>query len=122
MKKDYSEFQFDDYDHYRAIRGNTRDMRLDYFNNTVFFDEEKRILVIHVDPSNEYETMRGYIDQSEREEASRREIHEDDPEELEDNRRFNKEQRENNIALMNELHDRYQGKLSFKFEEDNSPD
>ena len=54
MKKDYSEFQYSDYDRYRSIRENTRNMQLDFFHNTVTFSEEKKCKFIRVDRGNEY--------------------------------------------------------------------
>ena len=57
MKKDYSEFQYSDYDRYRAIRDNTRDMRLDFYQNIVSFSEEKKQLIIYVDEDQEFDFM-----------------------------------------------------------------
>ena len=124
MKKDYSEFQYDNYDRYRAIRENTRDMRLDYFHNTVSLSEEKKLLYIRVDRGNEYETMQSLLDEYAQKEAAERvgEIQEDDPEALESERLDRIESRKENLSLMEDFIQRYEGKIRFGFEEEDSPD
>lgn len=124
MKKDYSKFQYNDYDRYRAIRENTREMRLDFFHNAVSFFEDEKKMYIRVDRGNEYETMQSFLDEFDQEEAERRqgEIHEEDPEELESQRQINVETRKENVALMEDFIQRYKDKIRFGFEEDDSPE
>ncbi len=53
MKKDFSEYQFSEYEKYQRIKSNTKHLRLDHFLNYArFFPEEKKFYVI-VDSYNE---------------------------------------------------------------------
>ena len=53
MKKDFSEYQFSEYEKYLRIKSNTKHLRLDHFLNYArFFPEEKKFYII-VDSFNE---------------------------------------------------------------------
>ncbi|MCR4607382.1 MAG: DUF6076 domain-containing protein [Oscillospiraceae bacterium] len=95
---------------------------LDQFNNTVYFSEEDKTIYIHVDDGNEYESMQDLIDEYEKEYAATHEIHEVDPEELEAQRLGRIKAQKENMALMEELRRRYEGKIRFGHEEDDSPE
>ena len=62
MKKDYSEYQYTEYDRYRSIRENRAGIRYDLFYNTVRFYPEEKYFRIHVDPGYEYYTMQENLD------------------------------------------------------------
>lgn len=72
MKKDYSEYQLSDYDRYRILRSNRKNVTLDYFVNTVRFFPEDRSFVIRVDRSNEYHMMQELFDEYDEDEQKRR--------------------------------------------------
>lgn len=72
MKKDYSEYQLSDYDRYRILRSNRKNVTLDYFVNTVCFFPEDRSFVIRVDGSNEYHMMQELLDEYNEDEQKRR--------------------------------------------------
>ena len=65
MKKDYSKYQPDEFEKYYYRHGNSRDVRFDYFNNTVSFDSENRSIRIRVDSYKEQIFLREDIDQDE---------------------------------------------------------
>ena len=71
MKKDYSEYQYTEYDRYRSIRENRAGIRFDLFYNTVRFYPEEKYFRIHVDPGYEYYTMQENLDAFEAEEEIR---------------------------------------------------
>ena len=63
MKKDYSEYQLSNYDRYRILRSNRKNVTLDYFVNTVRFYPEDRSFIIRVDRGNEYHMMQEFLDE-----------------------------------------------------------
>ena len=71
MSKDYSEYKKTEYDKYRIRRANSKNVKFDYFNNTVSFLPEERRFVIHVDDYNEYLFMQDMIDEVGQEKAER---------------------------------------------------
>ena len=71
MKQNDSEFQYSDYDRYRAIRDNTQNMRLDFYQNIVSFSEEKKQLIIDVDENWEYDFMESDLERCKHELTAR---------------------------------------------------
>ena len=120
MKKDYSEFQFDDNDSYRAIRENTPDMRLDFFRNSVHFSEEKKTLSILVDDEYEYETMQPFIGDVRKEELFGRYAHKDDVEKLKSAWKSimleDAKTEQENTAIKDDFIQRYNGIIRFGFQ------
>ena len=116
MEKDYSEFQHDDYDRYRALRINTKYMRYDPFYNIARFSPETGSFTINVDPEYEYDQMQSLIDEFEKEEASRREIREKTPEEAEERKSTDAEQAKENEKIVRSLRKRYGDKITFASE------
>ena len=120
MKKDYSEFQFDDNDSYRAIRENTPDMRLDFFRNSVHFSEEKKTLSIRVDDEYEYETMQPFIGDVRKEELFGRYAHKDDVEKLKSAWKSimleDAKTEQENTAIKDDFIQRYNGIIRFGFQ------
>ena len=72
MKKDYSEYQLSNYDRYRILRSNRKNVTLDYFVNTVRFYPEDRSFIIRVDRGNEYHMMQEFLDEYDDDEQKRR--------------------------------------------------
>ena len=72
MKKDYSEYQLSNYDRYRILRSNRKNVTLDYFVNTVRFYPEDRSFIIRVDRGNEYHMMKEFLDEYDEDEQKRR--------------------------------------------------
>ena len=66
MKKDYSEYQYTEYDRYRSIRENRKGVKFDFFWNYVRFYPEEKIFRIYVDDSNEYYMMQDTINEEEK--------------------------------------------------------
>ena len=60
-EKDYSEYKFTAYDRYMMRRNNRQDIDLDYFDNRVRFDSDKRTIEILVDPSHEEKFIKDLI-------------------------------------------------------------
>ena len=120
MKKDYSEFQFDDNDSYRAIRENTPDMRLDFFRNSVHFSEEKKTLSILVDDEYEYETMQPFIGDVRKEELFGRYSNKDDVEKLKSAWKSimleDAKTEQENTAIKDDFIRRYNGNIRFGFQ------
>lgn len=107
MGKDYSEYQLTEYDKYRLRRSNSKDVRLDYFSNTVGFIPAEKRFVVTVDSFNELNAMQTYIDEYYAEKAKREgkpapEETEDDPED-----EFLKEEREEKRKRLAEMQKRY---------------
>ena len=71
MKKDYSEYQYTEYDRYRSIRENRAGIRYDLFYNTVRFYPEEKFFRILVDKRYEYYIMQEDLEQYETEEETR---------------------------------------------------
>ena len=71
MKQNDSEFQYSDYDRYRAIRDNTQNMRLDFYQNIVSFSEEKKQLIIDVDENWDYDFMESDLEKCKQELTAR---------------------------------------------------
>lgn len=65
MKKDYSKYEPDEFEKYYYRHGNSRDVRFDYFDNTVSFDCENRRIRIRVDSYKEQIFLREEIDKDE---------------------------------------------------------
>ncbi len=61
MEKDYSGYQYTDYDRYRSVRDNRNGIRFDYFWNYVRFYPEERYFRIQVDDGKEYYRMQEII-------------------------------------------------------------
>ena len=74
MEKDYSEYQISDYDRYRILRSNRKNVTLNFFENTVRFYPEDRSFRIHVYRGHEYHVMQDYIDEFNAEDEKRRGI------------------------------------------------
>ena len=70
--KDYSEYQLSDYDQYRILRSNRKNITLNYFVNTVRFYPEERSFTIRVDRDNEYHIMQSLLDEYDEDEQRRR--------------------------------------------------
>ena len=71
MKKDYSEYQYSEYDKYLIKRSNQKGVKLDYFVNKVHFSPEDKKFNITVDDYNEYTTIQDEIDEYEKAKAER---------------------------------------------------
>ena len=54
MKKDYSEYELNEYEKYRYLRSGNQYARFDYFVNSASFNTENKTIFIRVDASNEY--------------------------------------------------------------------
>ncbi len=67
MKKDFSEYQYSEYDKYLSKRSNQQNMKLDLFTNKVAFFSEKKQFYVTVDNYWEPEFMQEIIDAVERE-------------------------------------------------------
>ncbi len=74
MKKDYSEYQLSEYDRYKILRSNRKNVMLDYFVNTVRFFPEERSFIIRVDRGNEYPVIQDYLVEYNADERKRRGI------------------------------------------------
>lgn len=71
MKKDYSEYQYSEYDKYLAKRTAPKGVMLPFFINHVRFDQDEKSFVIAVDSYWEFISMQDDIEQNERETAER---------------------------------------------------
>ncbi len=71
MSKDYSEYRKTEYEKYRIRRANSKNVRFDYFNNTVAFRPEEKRFIISVDSVREYQTVQEVIDEVGQEDAEK---------------------------------------------------
>lgn len=77
MKKDYSEYQVSKKEKYRIYRQGNEDISFNYFLNYATFYPDSKKVIIEVDSFNEFITMKNEIDEFEKFEASKREVHPD---------------------------------------------
>lgn len=109
MEKDYSEYQYTEYDCYRSVRENRNGVRFDYFWNYVRFYPEERYFRIQVDDGKEYYRMQDVIN-NERDAAEERlgyPLNDDDPEELEEYREGRAEDERENTELLAQMCKKY---------------
>ena len=109
MDKDYSEYQFTEYEKYRILRSNRKDITIDYFDNKVRFYPDERRFQIRVDGSNEYYRVNHILKKYEEEEQKRRGIpHRKETEkEEEENKKFRASQETENKMLMAQMKEKY---------------
>ena len=84
-EKDYSEYTLTEAQKYRLRRRGNKTVLLDYFNNSVSFDPERRTFRIQVDDGKEDDWMDDFIDedteaQSQRLGVELRDLEDDDEE------------------------------------------
>ena len=72
MKKDYSEYQYTEYDKYLAIRSAPKGVILPFFINHVRFDQDEKSFIIEVDSYCEFISMQDNIEEYEKEIAERK--------------------------------------------------
>lgn len=109
MDKDYSEYQFTEYEKYRMLRSNRKDITIDYFDNKVRFYPDERRFQIRVDGSNEYYRVNHFLKKYEEEEQKRLGIpHRKETEkEEEENKKFRASQETENKMLMAQMKEKY---------------
>lgn len=77
MKKDYSEYQVSEREKYRIYRQGNEDVSFNFFLNYATFYTSSKKVIIEVDSFNEFITMKNEIDEFEKFEAGRRNVHPD---------------------------------------------
>ena len=105
MKKDFSEYQYTDYDKYLAVRSNRDGLHLDVFHNNVSFSPEDRKFYIGVDSAHEYYFSQKYIDIYEEDQSRRagyplRGLSAEEEKEIEEIRKEKETQNEETLARM----------------------
>lgn len=109
MKKDYSEYEYSDYDRYRSRRSNKPSIKLDFFKNAVRFFPDSRQFIIDVDKFYEYYMRQDDLDLNDENEQKRRGITFKPPseEEIQEHRELTEADEAENQQLMAAMEKKY---------------